>query len=60
MRLPLFEVQSMRLFKRLTLIIRDGLVEHVLYPVFPPDKNAEQVIDWLKAHQASDNPAPTG
>jgi hypothetical protein len=36
-------VQSVRLLKRLTLVIRDGGVEHVFYPVFPPDKNAEQV-----------------
>ena len=51
MRLPTFEVQSMRLLKRLTLMIRDGVVEHVWYPVFPPDRNASQVLDWLVAHQ---------
>ena len=50
MRLPTFEVQSMHLLKRLTLIIRDGTVEHVFYPVFPPDGNAQQVLDWLIAH----------
>lgn len=50
MRLPTFEVQSMRLLKRLTLVIRDGVVEHTFYPVYPPDRNAEEVIDWLKAH----------
>jgi len=50
MRLPTFEVQSMRLLKRLTLIIRDGVVEHVFYPVFPPDRNAQQIIDWLATH----------
>ena len=49
-RLPMFEVQSMRLLKRLTLVIRDGVIEHTFYPVFPPDRNAEEVIDWLKAH----------
>jgi peroxiredoxin len=53
MRLPTFEVQSMTLLKRLTLVVRDGVVEHVFYPVFPPDRNAEEVIDWLKAHPAS-------
>ena len=52
MRLPTFEVQSMRLLKRLTLIIRDGVVEHVFYPVFPPDRNAQQVVDWLITHHA--------
>jgi peroxiredoxin len=38
----------MRLVKRLTLIIRNGVIETVLYPVFPPDESAEQVIRWLK------------
>jgi peroxiredoxin len=41
MRLPTFEVAG------LTLIIEDGVVEHVLYPVFPPDRNAGDVIAWL-------------
>ena len=54
MRLPTFDVQSMRLLKRLTLIIRDGLVEHVFYPVFPPDQNAQQVVAWLTSHAAVD------
>lgn len=50
LRLPTLEVASMRLLKRLTLILRDGRVEHVFYPVFPPDKNADEVIEWLSAH----------
>jgi peroxiredoxin len=40
----------MRLLKRLTLIVRDGRIEHVFYPVFPPDQSAQQVIDWLDSH----------
>ena len=52
MRLPTFEVQSTRLLKRLTLVIQEGFVEQVFYPVFPPDGNAQQVIDWLTAHPA--------
>jgi peroxiredoxin len=47
LRLPTFEVESMTLIKRLTLVIRDGQVEKVFYPVFPPDKNAEGVTRWL-------------
>lgn len=47
LRLPTFEVESMVLIKRLTLVLRDGKIEKVFYPVFPPDKNAEQVIAWL-------------
>ena len=42
----------MTLLKRLTLIVKDGRIEHVFYPVFPPDKHADEVIAWLKAHQA--------
>lgn len=45
--LPTFEVDSLTLIKRLTLIIRDGTIEKVFYPVFPPDENAEHVIGWL-------------
>jgi peroxiredoxin len=37
----------MTLLKRLTLVIRDGMVEHVFYPVFPPDQNAGEVVAWL-------------
>jgi peroxiredoxin len=48
--LPTFEAGGMRLIKRLTLIVRDGRVEHVFYPVFPPDRSADQVIDWLERH----------
>jgi peroxiredoxin len=46
--LPTFEVEAMTLLKRLTLIVRNGFVEHVFYPVFPPDKNADEVISWLR------------
>jgi peroxiredoxin len=50
LRLPTFTVDGMTLMKRLTLIVRNGQIEHVFYPVFPPDKHAEEVIAWLKAH----------
>jgi peroxiredoxin len=53
LRLPSFEVDGMRLVKRLTLIIRDGRVEHVFYPVFPPNESADQVLRWLRAHPLS-------
>ncbi len=48
--LPLFEWDGKTLIKRLTLILHGGLIEHVFYPVFPPDKNAETVIAWLTTH----------
>lgn len=47
LRLPTFKVESMTLVKRLTLIIRDGYIEKVFYPVFPPDENPQAVIRWL-------------
>jgi peroxiredoxin len=50
LRLPTFEMGGMTLIKRLTLVIGDGRIEHVFYPVFPPDKNAGQVIAWLQAN----------
>ena len=53
LRLPTFTVEGMTLLKRLTLIVRDTRIEHVFYPVFPPDKHAEEVIAWLKAHPAN-------
>jgi peroxiredoxin len=53
LRLPTFEVKPMVLIKRLTLIIRDGRIEKVFYPVFPPDKNAEEVVEWLSHHSSS-------
>lgn len=47
LRLPTFETGGMTLLKRLTLVIRDGVIEHVFYPVFPPDRNAAEVAAWL-------------
>ncbi len=49
LRLPTFTVQGMILIKRLTLILSRGKIEKVFYPVFPPDKHAEEVIAWLRA-----------
>lgn len=45
--LPTFEVDGMKLIKRLTLIASDGVISKVFYPVFPPDRNAGDVLDWL-------------
>lgn len=51
MRLPTFEVGGMTLLKRFTLIIDSGIVEHVFYPVFPPDRNADDVLAWMKSRK---------
>ncbi|MGH3889114.1 MAG: peroxiredoxin [Pseudonocardiaceae bacterium] len=48
LRLPTFEVAGQILLRRLTLIVRDGRIERVWYPVFPPDRHAAQVLDWLR------------
>lgn len=50
LKLPTFMVEYVRLNKRLTLIAFDGVIKHCIYPVFPPDKNAEEVLNWLKQH----------
>jgi peroxiredoxin len=52
MGLPVFDVEGMRLYRRLTFIARNGSVEKVFYPVFPPDRNAEEVLAWLAARAA--------
>lgn len=48
LRLPTFETSGWTLVKRLTLVIRDGRIEHVFYPVFPPDTHAAEVLEWLR------------
>jgi peroxiredoxin len=47
MNLPTFEASGMTLLKRFTLVIDDGRVTHVFYPVFPPDRSASEVVEWL-------------
>ena len=54
LKLPTMEVAGIILIKRLALIIDDTRITHVFYPVFPPDRNAGDVLAWLKA-----NPRPT-
>jgi peroxiredoxin len=47
--LPTFTAAGMTLLKRMALVIEDGVIVKVFYPVFPPDKNAEEVVAWLNA-----------
>jgi len=49
MRLPIFEVAGQTLLRRLAFFAEDGVIEHVFYPVFPADENAETVLTWLKS-----------
>jgi peroxiredoxin len=48
LKLPTFNVDGMTLLKRMALIVDDGVISKAFYPVFPPDKNAEEVIAWLQ------------
>ena len=52
LRLPTFEVEGVRLLKRLTLIVEQGRIEHVFYPVFPPNESADEVLRWLRRKQS--------
>lgn len=52
LRLPTFQTSGMTLLKRLALVIDGGEIEHVFYPVFPPDRNASDVIAWLAGRNA--------
>jgi peroxiredoxin len=54
LRLPTFTMAGMRLLKRIAMIIKGTKIEHVFYPVFPPNESADQVIEWLKAHPLKD------
>ena len=48
--LPTFSVEGMTLLKRMAWVVDDGVMTHVFYPVFPPDKSAESVLAWLRTH----------
>jgi peroxiredoxin len=48
LKLPTFTVDGMTLIKRMAWVIDDGTITHVFYPVFPPDRSADEVVDWLR------------
>ena len=52
LNLPTMQVAELTLIKRLALIIDDGRISHVFYPVFPPDRNAGDVLAWLKRNRS--------
>ena len=49
LRLPTFDFAGTTLLRRLTLVARDGVIEKVFYPVFPPDTHAAEVVAWLRS-----------
>ncbi|HEY5224502.1 MAG TPA: peroxiredoxin [Microbacteriaceae bacterium] len=51
LKLPTFAAPGHdRLYTRLTLVVHDDVIEHVFYPIFPPNTHAQQVLDWLRAN----------
>ena len=52
--LPTFDAAGQTLLKRLTLVVDDGVVTHLWYPVFPPDRHAEAVLAWLRDQRQVD------
>ena len=48
LKLPTFTAGGMRFYKRLTFVARAGRIEKVFYPVFPPDRNAAEVLAWFE------------
>jgi len=51
LRLPTFHAGGHVLLKRLTLLVRDGVVEKVFYPVFPPQSHAQEVLGWIQTRE---------
>ena len=51
LKLPTFAAAGHpRLYTRITLVVRDGTIEHVFYPIFPPNTHAQRVLEWLRSH----------
>lgn len=46
--LPTFTIEGDDYLKRLTLVVSDGRIEHVFYPIFPPDEHASEVLEWVQ------------
>jgi peroxiredoxin len=49
LRLPTFEIAGLTLYKRITLVAQDAEIVKVFYPVFPPDRNAGDVLEFLRS-----------
>ena len=53
LQLPSFQLDDMTLLKRLVMVVDDGVIVRVFYPVFPPDRSAEEVIAWIQSGASS-------
>lgn len=56
MAMPVFTTGGLEVYKRQTLVVVDGVIEHVFYPIFPPDQHGEEVLAWLRAGRRQDDP----
>jgi len=50
LKLPFFEIDKKVYFKRLTLIVEKNIVKKVFYPIFPPNKHINEVLEWLRTN----------
>lgn len=50
LQLPTFIAASMELYKRITLVVKDGVIVKTFYPIFPPGSNAKEVVSWLRSN----------
>jgi peroxiredoxin/DNA-binding transcriptional MerR regulator len=55
--LPTFDAAGAPLYRRLTMIVNEGAIEHVFYPVFPPGQHAAEVLDWLSSSRTTETRA---
>jgi peroxiredoxin len=53
LELPTFTYGGESLIRRLTLVVTNGLIEHVFYPVFPPDTHAAEVLAWMAGNRVN-------
>lgn len=53
LRLPVFDAGGRRFYRRLTMIVRGQVIEHVFFPIFPPNEHARQVLLWIRQHPAA-------
>ena len=51
LNLPTFDFEGERLIKRMAFYVEDGKIQKIFYPVFPPDKNADEVLSWIKSRR---------
>lgn len=55
LQLPTISAGGLTVYQRLALLINDGVIEHVFFPVFPPDQHAQVVLEWLAANAQSES-----